>query len=98
MELLTVKEAALRLGLSEVTIRRYIKNGDLKAVIVGKRGVRIPKSEIERMSCREYDPKKDKALSESLPPRSELKQGPSGRKPSLPPFYHRQAEVSTGLA
>ena len=96
MELFTVKEAAERLGLSEVTIRRYVRNGDLKAVIVGKRGVRIPKSEIDRMSCREYEPKKDEALRESLPPRSELKQGLAGRKPSLSIFYHRQVEVSTG--
>jgi excisionase family DNA binding protein len=98
MEFFTVREAAEQLGLSEVTIRRYVRNGDLKAVIVGKRGVRIPKSEIDRMSCREYEPKKDEALSELPPPRETLNQGLTGRKPSLPIFYHRQDEVSTGAA
>ncbi|MCF8002482.1 MAG: helix-turn-helix domain-containing protein [Halanaerobiales bacterium] len=31
MELLTVKEVAKKLKMSEVTIRRWIKNGKLKA-------------------------------------------------------------------
>ena len=98
MGLLTVKEAAERMGLSEVTIRRYVRDGDLKAVIVGKRSVRIPEEEVERLSCREYEPKKEETLNEPTPPRDLLKQGHTGRKPSLPVFYHRQVKASTGVA
>lgn len=46
MELLTVDEAAQRLKLSAVTIRRHIARGDLAAVRVGRR-IRVSQDAIE---------------------------------------------------
>ncbi len=44
-ELLSVPEAALRLHVSEVTVRRRIAAGELSAVRIGNRGaVRIPET------------------------------------------------------
>jgi excisionase family DNA binding protein len=48
MEYLTVQEAALRLKVSPITIRRYIAQGRLAAVKVG-RGVRIRKEALESL-------------------------------------------------
>lgn len=46
LELLTVSEAARILDLHEITIRRHIKQGRLKAVKVGRR-VRIRRRDLE---------------------------------------------------
>lgn len=47
LNLLSVKEVATRLRLSEVTIRRLIKSGDLEAVRVGVRVLVAPEAVIE---------------------------------------------------
>jgi excisionase family DNA binding protein len=39
-----VKELAQKLGLHEMTVRRYIKNGQLEAEKFGKRSVRVSES------------------------------------------------------
>jgi len=46
VEFLNIGEVAKLLGLHEITIRRCIKRGDLKAVRVG-RGVRVRKEDLE---------------------------------------------------
>jgi excisionase family DNA binding protein len=50
-EMLTVKEAAARLKLDPVTIRRWIKSKRIQAVSLGsdKAGYRIPVSELQRV-------------------------------------------------
>jgi len=45
--LLTVAEVARRLRLHEITVRRHIKAGTLRAVRVG-RGIRVREEELER--------------------------------------------------
>jgi excisionase family DNA binding protein len=53
-ELLSVPEAALRLHVSEVTVRRRIASGELSAVRIGERGaVRIPETALTEF-CRPY--------------------------------------------
>lgn len=47
-ELLTVAEAAALLKVSQVTLRRWIKQGRLVACRVGPRAVRIRRSDLER--------------------------------------------------
>ena len=47
MELMTVKEAAELLRVTPITVRRYIADGRLPAVRVGK-GVRVQKEAIEQ--------------------------------------------------
>ncbi|MSQ10133.1 MAG: helix-turn-helix domain-containing protein [Dehalococcoidia bacterium] len=46
-DLLTVSEAAARLGVSVVTVRRWLKSGRLRAVRIGPRRVCIPRSDVE---------------------------------------------------
>jgi excisionase family DNA binding protein len=48
MELMTVQEAASYLKVAPVTVRRYIAQGRLRALRVG-RGVRVNKEAVERM-------------------------------------------------
>lgn len=45
---LTVKELARRWDCAEMTIRRLVWAGELRAFRIGTRGVRIPLSEAER--------------------------------------------------
>jgi excisionase family DNA binding protein len=47
MELITLQVAAKRLSLSTRTIRRFIENGDLAFVKIG-RSIRIPLADLER--------------------------------------------------
>ena len=49
MELLTVEETAAMLRVSKVTVRRFIADGRLPAVKVG-RGVRVEKADAERVA------------------------------------------------
>jgi excisionase family DNA binding protein len=49
MELLTVEETAAMLKVSQVTVRRFIADGRLPAVKVG-RSVRVEKGEAERVA------------------------------------------------
>ena len=47
---LTIDEAAALLGVSTRTIRRRVKDGSLRKVLLGGRAVRIPASELDRLS------------------------------------------------
>lgn len=47
MELLTIQEVAQMMRVSSITIRRHIKEGELKAVRVGRR-VRVKKASVDR--------------------------------------------------
>ena len=47
-ELLHVKEAAAELGLHEVTVRRHIATGELRAIRLGPNGrVRVPREALD---------------------------------------------------
>ena len=48
--LITVREAAYRLSLAEITVRRMIRRNELPVVRIGKRSVRIPLEDVERIS------------------------------------------------
>ena len=45
----TIKEVAVIFGVSNETIRRWIRDGKIKAIKVNKRLFRIEDSEIERL-------------------------------------------------
>lgn len=47
-EFLTVKEVALRLRVSTVTIRNMIKDGTIEGIRVGKKMFRVKSKELER--------------------------------------------------
>jgi excisionase family DNA binding protein len=47
---LTIKEAAVELGVKPPTIRRWLSQRLLGHVRLGPRAVRIPREEIERMN------------------------------------------------
>ena len=49
MQLLTIREAANRLGLKESTIRKYILRRQIAYVKPSLRAVRIPIEELERI-------------------------------------------------
>jgi excisionase family DNA binding protein len=49
MDLLTVPEAARRLALRESTVRAWLLRRRISKVRVGRRAVRIPAAEIERL-------------------------------------------------
>lgn len=44
---ITIKEAAKKLGFTERTMSNWLKEGKLKAIKVGKRGLRISQQSIE---------------------------------------------------
>jgi len=48
-KLLTTKEVATLLGLSDETVRRWIQNRRIRYVKVGARAVRIDEDEIQRL-------------------------------------------------
>lgn len=48
--MLTIKEVAYTLGLSEITIRQWIQHGKIESVKLSTgRSRRIPKSEVDRI-------------------------------------------------
>jgi excisionase family DNA binding protein len=47
--LLSVASTAARLDLSELTVRRMIDAGSIRAVKLGRRTLRIQESEVERL-------------------------------------------------
>ena len=49
--LITVREAAYRLSLAEITVRRMIRRNELPVVRIGKRSIRIPLEDVERISA-----------------------------------------------
>jgi excisionase family DNA binding protein len=59
IELLHVKEAAVELGVHEITVRRYIASGQLRAVRLGGR-VRVPREALNEF-VRPYAPEKTDA-------------------------------------
>ena len=48
-QLLTIREAAQRLGLREKTLRRWVALRKIEYIKAGERAVRIPSSEIDRI-------------------------------------------------
>jgi excisionase family DNA binding protein len=48
-ELLTIREAAARLKVSAVTIKRYLKQGRLRAYRVGPRAIRLRREDVEHL-------------------------------------------------
>jgi len=48
-ELLTIREAAQKLGLREKTIRRRVALRKIEYIKAGERAVRIPSTEIDRI-------------------------------------------------
>lgn len=48
--LYTVKEVAQLLNMAEITIRQWMGRGQLKFIKLGTKAVRIPKSEIDRIT------------------------------------------------
>jgi excisionase family DNA binding protein len=59
MELLTIRDTAQMLKVSAITVRRFIADGRLPAVKVGK-GVRVHKEAVEKLA-RPVEPKAPKA-------------------------------------
>ncbi len=49
MSLLTVEQASKRLGLKEATLRAWILRRKIAYAKIGKKSVRIPEEEIERI-------------------------------------------------
>ena len=49
MEALTIQETARRLKVHGATVRRWIKGGQIAAVKIGARTVRVPESEVARL-------------------------------------------------
>ena len=49
-ESLNIEEACILLGVTSLTLRRWIKNGVVKSIRVGKRHI-IKRSEIDRLMC-----------------------------------------------
>lgn len=56
-ELLTVDQAAKALAVCRKTVDRLVARGKLKAVRLGKRGLRVPVAEIRRFSMPAPPPK-----------------------------------------
>jgi len=52
----SVEEAAERLGVSQETVRRWVRLGHIKAVRPGFRAWRIPVSEVARLLAAPSDP------------------------------------------
>ncbi len=61
--LLTPRDAALRLGISYATLKKWIYSGKIHSVTTAGGHHRVPETELER-----------------LIPRTEIKQGPEGRR------------------
>lgn len=55
-ELLTIREAADFLRVSEVTISRWIKQGRLPALRVGPRAIRIRRDDLDELITESVDP------------------------------------------
>lgn len=51
----TVKETADALGVSALTVYRWLYSGDIRGVKAGPKLWRIPQSEVERMTALPFD-------------------------------------------
>lgn len=58
MRLISVNEAAARLGLSPLTVRRLIQRGELRHIRPTDRSVRVPEEEIADFIARRTDQRK----------------------------------------
>jgi len=67
--LLTVKEAARLCGVSEITIRRRIKDGCLKAYKIGPRTVRISPDDLQKCQEGGGSDRLTSGTASPLPPR-----------------------------
>lgn len=56
-----VREAAALLGVSPLTVYRWLRDGTLRGVRIGPKLLRIPRSEIERMAQGEEQPTQEAA-------------------------------------
>jgi excisionase family DNA binding protein len=62
-DLLTVEDVASRLGVHEQTVRRWLRDGQLKGVMLTRRaGYRIRESELEYVIDEGLRPSKELAL------------------------------------
>jgi len=57
--MLTIREAAQRLGIRESTVRAWTSQRRLGFVRVGRRAIRIPLSEIEKVIQRGFVPARE---------------------------------------
>ena len=87
-ELLSIQEVAQITGLHEITIRRYVRSGELEAVRIGRR-IRVRREAVDRlMKPMHPDPELEPALRANLtsrraqrPMKSRPRDKPSRRSP-----------------
>jgi len=99
-ELLTVNEAAKMLNLHEITIRRHIKQGRLRAIKVGRQ-VRIRREDLEEFMKPVYPVQSTLRIQPALEPPSEkeldrrkaLVQGILKRRREMAPIDVTAAEL-----
>ena len=68
-ELLSIQEVAQITGLHEITVRRYVRSGELEAVRIGRR-IRVRREAVDRL-MKPMHP----GPARSLPPERTLPQG-----------------------
>lgn len=90
-ELLTISEVAKMLNLHEITIRRHIKQGKLKAVKAG-RSVRIRREDLEEFIKPVYPVRPTLKIKPALEPPSEKEL--DRRKALVERILKRRAEMS----
>ncbi len=96
-ELLNIHDVTGALRVSRATVYRLIERGQLKAVKVGK-SLRFRKQDIEEFLRNNEVQSEIGNPNKCPPPSKSTYSGHTGRKPSLPVFYHRQVKASTGVA
>ena len=70
-ELLSIQEVAQITGLHEITIRRYVRSGELEAVRIGRR-IRVRREAVDRlMKPMHPDPELEPALQSEPSPQGE---------------------------
>ena len=70
-ELLSIQEVAQITGLHEITIRRYVRSGELEAVRIGRR-IRVRREAVDRlMKPMHPDPEPEPALQSEPSPQGE---------------------------
>jgi excisionase family DNA binding protein len=81
-KMLSVTEAARKIGVSRQSIYRYIERGNIKAFKQeGRIGLLIPEEELKKYKIVEYVPKKIETLNRCHPTKTSSTQGPSKGKP-----------------
>jgi len=87
MEKLSVKEAMEQLNLSETTIRRMIKRGDLPNTFKEDRKIWIPQSDIDAYLQQQQSDSSPESLSEAVP------SAPAEIIPEEPPLRESEPEA-----